>query len=117
MKPLVVVVILASIMSVGIYIGMSGLVTQYSFVPGRSSAGTAICTPESPTIVSGSTARFTASNLPVDAPYHWASDEGRATISTGKFSVQFTTPGTKTVSLFYFDRNAWLRTTCDVQVR
>ncbi|MEK7638352.1 MAG: hypothetical protein AAB375_02935 [Patescibacteria group bacterium] len=118
MKPLVVVVVLALIMGVGIYIGMSGLVTQYAFVPGRSSAGTAVCTPDSAFVQRGAAVRFISSQLPAGALYHWASDEGRSEMSTnGTFSVQFSTAGAKTVSLFYFDRNAWLRSTCQVQVR
>ncbi len=118
MKPLAVVVVLAVIMSVGIYIGTSGLVTQYAFVPGRSSAGTAVCTPNAALVQRGIAARFSASKLPAGALSHWASDEGRAEVAAnGTFSVQFTTTGTKTISLFYFDRNAWLRSTCQVQVR
>lgn len=118
MKPLAVVVVLALIMSVGIYIGMSGLVTQYAFVPGRSSAGTAVCSPSTASVQRGAAVRFASSQLPAGAPSHWASDEGRSEANAdGTFSVQFTTAGTKTISLFYLDRNAWLRSTCQVQVR
>lgn len=117
MKPLAVVVVLALIMGVGIYIGMSGLVTQYAFVPGRSSAGTAVCTPDAASVQRGTAVRFTFSQLPTGALYRWASDEGRAEVSAdGKFSVQFATAGAKTISLFYFDRG-WRRSTCQVQVR
>lgn len=117
MKPLAVVVVLALIMGVGIYIGMSGLVTQYAFVPGRFSAGTAVCTPDSTSVQRGASVRFTSSQLPVGALYHWAADEGRSEVVTnGTFSVQFTTAGTKTISLFYFD-HGWLRSTCQVLVR
>ena len=56
-------------------------------------------------------------NLPANAQYHWSSDESTTTLTAAAFSVRFTTKGTKTVSLFYYDRNVWLRTTCQVQVR
>ena len=117
MKPLVIAIVVIGMMGVGVYIGASGLVSQYAFVPGRSSAGTAVCTPGTASANVGSAVQFMASNVPSGAPSHWSSPEGRATLTSGIFSVQFTSPGTKTVSLFYFDRNAWLRTTCEVQVR
>lgn len=117
MKPLVIVVLMVLLVGIGVYIGTSGLVTQYAVVPDRSSAGTAVCSPASDVAARGIAMQFTASNLPANALYHWSSDEGRSTANGAAFSVQFTTLGTKTVSLFYFDRNTWMRTTCQVQVR
>ena len=117
MKPFAIAIIAVILMGVGVYIGTSGLVTQYAVIPGRSSAGTAVCSPASDVAVRGATVQFTASNLPANALYHWSSDEGRSMNGGTTFSVQFTTPGTKTVSLFYFDRTAWVRTTCQVLVR
>jgi hypothetical protein len=117
MKPLVIVMLMVVLLGVGIYIGTSGLVTQYAVVPGRSSAGTAICAPDTDTALKGASVRFTSSNLPANTLFHWSSDEGTATTGTSAFTVKFTTAGTKTVSLFYFDKNVWLRTTCEVQIR
>jgi hypothetical protein len=117
MKPLVIAVVMAVIMGIGIYIGTTGLVTQYSFIPGRSSAGSAACSPSESSVQPAAPALFAASGVPANALYHWAADEGSATVlADGKFSVQFLTPGTKSVSLFYFDRNVWNRVTCQVQV-
>jgi hypothetical protein len=117
MRPLGIAIVLAGIMIAGIYIGMSGLVTQYAIAPGRSSAGTAICSPDTPSTTSGASIRFVASNLPSGAPFHWASDEGSASVTPTGFSVRFSTPGTKTVSLFYFEGGSWIRASCQVVVR
>lgn len=118
MNTTIVALVLVSILAVGIYIGVSGIVTQYAIDTSGSSAGSLVCAPSTPTARIGQAVRWTVAGLPGGTIYHWASDEGASRVLTdGSFSVTYDKTGEKTASLFYAEKNRWMRITCSTTVQ
>jgi len=114
MSPVLVAAVFVIILAVGVYIGVSGLTTQYSLDTSGSGAAGIACAPD----ITGRTVVFGFAGLPGGAVYHWAADEGRSEVTAdGKFRVTFTTAGTKEASLFWLDGDRWRRLSCAAVVR
>lgn len=118
MHPVFVVGTLVVIFFVGIYIGISGLATQYAVNLSGSYAGSLACAPQTTSIVLGQRALFSAAGLPAGTIYHWATDTGSSqTLTDGRFSVLYSSRGVKEVSMFASLANRWQRIPCQVTVR
>jgi len=116
MHPVVVAAVFVVILAVGVYIGVSGLTTQYGLDTSGSDAAGVACAPD--TAAAGRTVTFGFSGLAGGTPYHWAADEGKSEVTAdGKFRVIFGTAGAKEVSLFWLDGSRWQRTACVASVR
>ena len=118
MHPVFVAIIALTIFAVGIYIGVSGLVTQYGVDTSDSSAAQAVCAPAAPTVGIGRPATFAISGLPEATLYFWASDKGTSQVNDdGRFRVTYSAPGAYEAYAFWLDGSRWRRITCLVTVR
>ena len=118
MNPVIVAITGVAILTVGIYIGISGIATQYAFDLSDSSASAITCatTTQDPRIHQRVTYRF--SGLPVGSRYHWSSDEGEAQVSDeGDLEVVYAIPGNKAAWAFYLDNKIWRQISCSAAVR
>lgn len=117
MRTAIVAAILGMIMGVGVYIGVSGLATQYALVPGGSNAGQYACTPDRTTATTEQAVRFTASE-PEGATYYWSAPGGTASfVVSGPLTVQYAIPGPKTVHVFSLTGNRWTSSSCSVYIK
>lgn len=117
MRTAIVAAVLGMIMGVGVYIGISGLATQYALLPGSSNAGQYACAPDSPVHTVGQTVKFTAS-APEGAQYYWSAPGGTASfVVSGPLNVRYAIPGPKTVHVFSLTGNRWASSSCSVQIK
>lgn len=117
MRTAIVAAILGMIMGVGIYIGISGLATQYALLPGSSKASLYACAPDSPTQTAGQAVKFNAS-APEGAVYYWSAPGGTASfVVSGPLNVRYAIPGPKIVHVFALTGNKWVSSSCSVQIK
>ena len=118
MHPVLIAFIVLVVFTAGVYIGVSGLLTNYGVDTSGSNAGAVACSPATPSVAVGGRAIFSFSGLPGGVVYHWASDEGRSELTaTGTLAVTYASRGTKEVSLFWLDGSRWRRISCSVSVQ
>lgn len=118
MNPVLVAILAVAVLGVGIYIGVSGMVTQYAFDVSGSHADQIACSADAPTGAVGRPIVFSASGIPGGTVYHWAVDEGSfAILADGRLRATFATPGPKTAWLFYLDGARWRQVNCTTNVR
>lgn len=118
MNGVLVAALLVIVLVVGVYIGVSGIATQFAFVPSRGSAASVICAPDIQTASVGQSVRFALSGMAAGTAYHWASDEGTMRIqSDGRLSVVYSTRGIKTAWAFVETGTAWSQVRCSVAVQ
>lgn len=117
MNPVFIAMMLVLIVGVGIYIGFSGITTQYAFDAGRSSAGEIICAPSALTAKPSQAVTFSTS-VPEGTLYIWSAPEGTASfVRSGPLTVSYKTAGTKTAYLFVLDGSKWKSATCSVVIK
>ncbi len=118
MNPTLVAVIVVIILVAGVYIGVSGLTTQYAVDASRGSAAQVLCAPDTTIGRVGSPVRFALAGVAAGTAYHWSSDEGTAQIlPDGRFSVTYASAGVKTAWAFVLAGNYWQQVRCAVTVR
>ncbi len=117
MNNVAVVAILVIIVGVGVYIGASALLSQYSVEPGGSNADQYACAPERNMTWAGQPVKFTAS-LPEGTTYYWSAPDSTASfVASGPLTAQYARAGTKTAYLFYIANNRLYRTSCSILVK
>jgi hypothetical protein len=118
MNAVVVAVLIVLILAVGVYIGISGLSTQYAVDASRGSAAQVLCAPDVQTSHVGQTVRFALSGLTPGTAYHWSADEGTAQIMPdGRFSIVYATRGVKNAWAFVLAGTFWQQIRCSVTVQ
>ncbi len=115
-KTLILLVVVALI-GVGVYFGLSSLLTQYAVVPGGSNANQYACAPATASAKINTTVRFNSS-IPEGIPYYWSAPDATASfVVSGPLDVKYGRAGTKTAYLFYVINNSWYRTSCTIQIK
>jgi hypothetical protein len=118
MNRTLIAVVVVVILTFGVYIGLSGFMTQYAVETSRGSAAQVICAPDAATASVGQSVRFSLSGITGGAAYHWASDEGTSqTLPDGRFAVTYTTRGVKTAWAFILSGEYWQPVRCSVTVQ
>ena len=118
MNGVFVVTLLVVVLVAGVYIGMTGIASQFAFAPSRGSAASVICAPDTQTARTGQAVQFSLSGIAAGTAYHWASDEGTTqTMSDGRLSVVYTTRGVKNAWAFLLLGTSWSQVRCSVNVQ
>ena len=118
MNTVFVAILIVLVLAVGVYIGISGLSTQYAVDTSRGSAAQVLCAPDVQTARVGQPVRFALSGLAAGTAYHWSTDEGTAQImSDGRFSVTYATRGVKNTWAFVLAGSFWQQIRCSVTVQ
>ena len=118
MNTTVVAVLIVLILAVGVYIGISGLSTQYAVDTSRGSAAQVLCAPDIQTAHVGQSVHFALSGLVTGTAYHWSTDEGTAQITQdGRLSVSYASRGVKNAWAFVLAGNFWQQVRCSVTVQ
>jgi len=121
MRPVSVAIVVVLTLAVGVYIGVSGLATQFAVNLDltRGVASEVVCTPDRLVASVGQTVNFTVTGLDPTLPYSWSADAGRVRyLQDGGIAVVYDTPGVRTVSVFIPGfGNQWQRVACSVDVR
>lgn len=118
MNTAAVAVLVVLIASVGLYIGVLNLASQYSVGESSSSAGQVACAPAPTSVTRGQAVRWLAAGIPAGAVYHWSSDQGRTEVTPdGNFSATYSSVGQKTAHLFWMSGTRWFETSCTITVK
>ncbi|HUO75459.1 MAG TPA: hypothetical protein VMU12_00875 [Candidatus Paceibacterota bacterium] len=118
MNGVLVAALLVIVLVAGVYIGISGIATQYAFGTSRSSAANVLCSPDVQTASVGQTVRFALAGMAAGTAYHWASDEGTMKVQPdGRLSVIYSTTGIKNAWAFILTGTTWSQVRCSVTVR
>ena len=117
MDKTVVLMVVVALVGIGLYFGLSSLLTQYSVVPGGSNADQYACAPGQPTAKLNQAVQFTSS-IAEGIPYYWSAPDAQSSfVTSGPLTVKYARAGTKTAYLFYIIGNKWYRTSCSIQVQ
>ena len=118
MNGVLVTALLIIVLVAGVYIGISGIATQYALGTSRSSAANVICSADVQTASVGQSVRFTLAGMAAGTAYHWASDEGTTRVQPdGRLSVTYATSGIKTAWAFILTGTTWSQVRCSVTIR
>ena len=118
MNGVLVVALLVVVLVAGVYIGVSGIATQFGVGTSSGTAASVLCAPDAQTAHVGQAVRFSLSGITAGTAYHWASDEGTMQImSDGRLSVVYTTRGVKNAWAFLLMGTSWSQVRCSVTVQ
>ncbi|MCC6934099.1 MAG: hypothetical protein IT406_00160 [Candidatus Yanofskybacteria bacterium] len=118
MNPVIVAIVAVIIVGFGIYIGVSGIATQYAFEFSGGRAEQVACAAAMPSGTVGQPMLFSTSGIPSGTIYHWALDEGTShVLPDGRLTAIFSGQGQKTAWLFFLDSRVWRQTACSTIIR